>query len=50
MDSTTYGVEVEATEPRMRHEMFVADVRGVELAFQVYHLEDQLYVYIGGKE
>ena len=50
MNSTTYGVEVEATEPRMRHEMFVADVRGVELAFQVYHLEDQLYVYIGGKE
>ena len=39
---------VETTEPRLRHEMFVADVRGVELAFQVYHLHDQLFAYIGG--
>ena len=38
---------VETTEPRLRHEMFVADVRGVELAFQVYHLHDQLFAYIG---
>jgi hypothetical protein len=45
---TGSGVTVEAVEPQFRHEMFLADVRGVELAFQVYHLSDQLFVYIGG--
>ena len=40
----------EAVEPGLRHEMFVADVRGVELAFQVYHLHDQLFAYIGGRD
>ena len=41
---------VVATEPRMRHETFVADVSGVELAFEVYHLHEQLFVYIGGSD
>lgn len=39
---------VVATEPRLRHDVFVADVRGVSLAFEVYHLHEQLFAYVGG--
>ena len=41
---------VEAAEPRLKHEMFVSNVRGVDLAFQVYHLHDQIFVYVGGED
>ena len=41
---------VEAAEPRLKHEMFVSNVRGVDLAFQVYHLHDQIFVYVGGDD
>lgn len=51
MEAAAYSARVEATEPQFRHEMFVSTVGGgVDLAFQVYHLSDQLYVYIGGAD
>ena len=51
MEAAAYSAQVEVTEPQFRHEMFVSTVGGgVDLAFQVYHLSDQLYVYIGGAD
>jgi len=44
------GCVVEAAEPRLKHEMFVSNVRGVDLAFHVYHLHDQIFAYVGGED
>jgi len=50
MECTTYGVDVERTDARLRHDMFVSRVRGRDVAFQIYHLHEQIYAYVGDVE